>query len=115
MQILDDSFNPIELPPRAKEVQQAAAEVPGPVGPQPVPSSRRKSERSKGTGDMDDMTSQKFYATFHGSIDDGYRLDDLRGEAAFDNQGRLFSSVVNVIAFTCCTFCLAIVFMTLTG
>ena len=25
---------------------------------------------------MDDMTSQKFYATFHGSIDDGYRLDD---------------------------------------
>ena len=40
--------DPALMGARAKEVQEAAAEVPGPVGPQPVPSSRRKSERSKG-------------------------------------------------------------------
>ena len=76
--------DPALMGARAKEVQQAAAEVPGPVGPQPVPSSRRKSERSKGTGDMDDVASQKFYAAFHGSIDDGYRLDDPYDSPEFE-------------------------------
>ena len=78
--------DPALMGARAQEVQQAAAEVQAPAGPQPVPSSRHKTERSKGTGDMDDMTSQKFYATFHGSIDDGYRLDNLRDEADYDMQ-----------------------------
>ena len=91
--------DPALMGARAKEVQEAASEVPGPVGPQPVPSSRHKSERSKGIGDMDDMASQKFFATFHGSIDDGYRLDDPRGEADYDSLEFEKEAVAEDLAF----------------